>query len=329
LIALGLFIGSKAFTLAAQDSLQIVDTVKSGPCKISIISESEAQIESPDSTIKVGTLNQSGDYCIVKKTFIDSLRIEASKRNDSVSTATNEKPNAIDPLTGFSLLGQNAYVQRKYPVGLVNTEGFFQSVCASVTPSTLVWLDIGILHNLSSIRFGIKQQVYAMKEKDFAIAVLGAFTNLDESYYYYQHLDNSDMQYEIDGQILVSKRFFKNGNIHAGLIYLFARGYTHDYSFVDGIYHYNYKKQLLHHFGFMAGIDFQPSRNIKILLDYSDQFRFYTNQLSHQYRDYSMSAGFRFLMRRVTLDLAALENRNFETFPIRPLIRISFFFGNY
>lgn len=314
----------------SQDTLKNTpESFMFGTCSAKIVNESNMVLECPDSTtIKWHIVAEDSNSYLIQNDYLGSLRIGKNEVSKSTLLPASEHKYNPDPMKGSTFINQSAFIQREYPVGVTTTEGVFYSISASVTPSTIIWVDFSIPHNYRDFTFGIKQQLYQSRKKDLALSFSGSFTHVqkwDDPDFY--DSNKGKLQYIVDGELLLSRQFFHNGYIHAGFLYTMQKRYFHNWRYIDGTEFHNFGGDYYHHFGLMACIEFQPIKFMKFFLDYSDGYGIFVND--YQTRNYYYAIGSRFLLRRVTLDLGACQNTNLKFIKLLPIFRFSCFLGSF
>ncbi len=311
----------------------LADTLNTERYSVKIINDSIAIIRCPDSTFVKGKIvAEDKNTYLIENEYLGFLKILKTGTGNDTLLSIQKKVFAPDPAKSSTFLNQSAFIQRVYPFEISHTEAVFNSIRASITPSTLIWFEFTIPHDYRDFTFGIKQQLYQTRQENFAVALSGAFTHVtkwDDPFWQY---DKGKMQYVVDGELLMSMKFFHNGYFHTGLLYTMQKRYFHYWYDTDGTEYHEYKGNYYHHWGFMACIEAQPFKYVKFFLDYSDGYGVLVN--SNLIRNYYYAIGSRFLINRVNLDIGVCQSANLKSSVTRrikflPIGRLSVFFGKF
>ncbi|MDD5674077.1 MAG: hypothetical protein PHC61_07940 [Chitinivibrionales bacterium] len=293
-------------------------------CTVSILSDTEVVILCPDSTILKGrVVSQDNKNAFVRNPYLGIFKLTKKNVGNSVLWTNDKYEYRPDPLTNTTIFNQTAFVGRQYPIGIQSTDIIYLTLDATVTPTTYLWFDcVPAVQVNQEYSFGIKQQLYINSKKDFAVALSGQFTH-PESW----GDQGSTPLYAVNGKVLVSTKFFFNGSFHAGFLYTIQKRYRRSLDYTDGTWYYYFNGFYYRDIGFMACLDYQPFRTIKLFLEYSDTYGIVPD--SDYLRSYVFGMGSRFLWGRFSMDLAfAAYMRDHNYMPL-PIVRLAWFFGNF
>ncbi len=324
-------ISGVAVGLAADnDSVSVVLHTKE-QCRAVLINDSTVQITCPDSTcLRATILKKSKKKIVAHNPYIGIIHLKKRQFKDSDIWDFTKKDFRTDPMRDRTFLTTTAFIRGEYPIGVSILDLFFNSVDATVTPTTQLYINFAYPHFFSIHKYtaAIKQQVYVSKRRNMAAAVSLALTH-PRSW----EKNAGNPLYMWHAKALFSYEFFPRGELHASFLYTVQKKYRKTVRHIDGTSYYNYDEYFQNDFGFSLGFTMQPFRCVKFIGEISDAYGYFADE-PHSYSFYA-AFGPRFLIKRCVLDLGCgfhfqLQQpyrRYLKPSPPLPLVRCSWFIG--